>query len=106
MRISQLIASGTTPFASPALTIYSASAADDDQGTMNTKLLQYVGNDVWFFISGSEPNVMQPLHYLTASMTSNGGSREAVTLFGGRVAVSGALNFVSNNKSLSGFSAT
>ena len=76
LRTSQIIVSGSDVPAKPSALIYSASAATNVDGGMHADLLTGVGEDVWFFVSGSR--------------AGSQGRSEAV-LFGGDVVVSGTL---------------
>src|SRR5210317_348314 len=75
IRTTQIIASGSDTTSKPSLLIYSASAATNDQGSINANLLSGAGEDAWLFISGS-------------TNTADGQQ----VLFGGNVAVSGSLS--------------
>ena len=75
IRTTQLIASGST-VNKPSLLVASASSPGidfDGSGITNATLLSNVGTDVFIFVSGSK------------------NTREAVTLFGGDIVVSGTM---------------
>ena len=77
IRISQIIASGTTAGSAspgPSLLIYSSSKATNDQGSYSATMLSNVDNRAWLFISGS-------------TNTDDGQNIS----FGGNVGVSGSL---------------
>ena len=78
LRTSQIIVSGSSVGTKPSALIYSASAATDVDGSVHADLLANVGNDVWFFVSGSKKSL-------------SGADRDEVVLFGGDVVVSGTL---------------
>jgi len=75
IRTTQIIASGSTA-STPSLLIASASSPGmdyDGSGIENATLMANVGTDVFVFVSGSK------------------NTREAVTLFGGDIVVSGTM---------------
>ena len=89
IRTSQIIASGGIGGTSCGLIVYSASIADNMRGGFSTKdvnLLRDVGNDTYFFVSGSKDS----MNYDGGSLwTING--EQGTTVFGGDLHVSGNL---------------
>ena len=88
IRTSQLIASGGIPGTKAGLIVYSASISSpgftpDLQGGIPDHLLADVGNDVYFFVSGSKDSKI--------SSGDSGNGYQGVTLFGGDVVFSGTL---------------
>ena len=85
IRTSQLMASGGIAGSKVGLVIYSASNASDILGgfTKDASMLTDVGDDVFFFVSGSKNSKV------SRGDTNNG--EQGVTLFGGDVVFSGTL---------------
>ena len=88
IRTSQLIASGGISGTRAGLIVYSASISSpgftpDLQGGIPDHLLKDVGDDVYFFVSGSKDSKVSP--------GSSGNGYQGVTLFGGDVVFSGTL---------------
>ena len=83
IRASQLIASGGIAGTKAGLIVYSASNATNLRGAFPEKMLDDVGNDVYFFVSGSQSSKV--------ARGDPGNGYAGVTLFGGDVVFSGTL---------------
>ena len=83
IRSSQLIASGGIAGTGAGLIVYSASVATDLVGGLPTNLLSDVGDDVYFFVSGSKNSKV--------ARGDSGNGYTGVTLFGGDVVFSGTM---------------
>ena len=85
IRSSQLIASGGIAGTKAGLVIYSASISSDLEGgtTKDPNLFSNVGDDVYFFVSGSKDSKV--------SRGDSGDGSAGVTLFGGDVVFSGTM---------------
>ena len=83
IRSSQLIASGGITNSNAGLIVYSASIDPTLQGAFSgdPNLLSEVGDDVFFFVSGSKNSKI--------GQSDSGNGQTGVTLFGGDVVVSG-----------------
>ena len=85
IRTSQLIASGGIDGTSVGLIVYSASISSDMRGgfAKDPGLLADVGEDVYFFVSGSKNSMV----HAGSAWTANG--EQGTTVFGGDLFVSG-----------------
>ena len=83
IRVAQLIASGGITGTNAGLVVYSASLGTDLRGGFPAGLLTGVGNDVFFFVSGSKRSKISRGH--------SGNGDKGVTLFGGDVVFSGTM---------------
>ena len=85
VRSSQLIASGGIAGTKAGLVIYSASISSDLEGgtTKDPNLFSNVGDDVYFFVSGSKDSKV--------ARGDSGDGHAGVTLFGGDVVFSGTM---------------